>query len=352
MTNFSNKLLCEKGEAYMINSPVSLRYYTGFSGGEGIAVCGCDFKVLITDSRYTEGAAKEAEGFEIVEKVPYISAVKDVFLKNNIKRVFFEDGALSYSEYKKTKELLGDGFEFSAASEFMEKNRAKKELWEIENIKKAEEISVAAFEYILSFLKPGISEIEVAAELEYHMRRSGAEKTSFDTIVLSGKKTSMPHGIPGEKKLEIGDFITMDFGCVYKGYCSDMTRTVVLGKATEEQKMVYNTVLDAQMQGIDMIYSGANAAEADKRARNVIDKKGYGKYFGHSLGHGVGLNIHEAPNLSPKSSWILEENMLVTCEPGIYIPEKFGVRIEDLLCVKQGRAENFTLCEKKLLEIG
>lgn len=348
--NFSEKLICGEGEAYLITSPQSLRYYTGFCGGEGIAVCGKGFKVLITDSRYTEAAANEAKGFEIVEKTPYYSAACEILRQKGVRCVFFEDEAMSVCEYQGFCKELGEDT-LCGASKKIEEKRAVKELWETELVKKAEQIAVSAFEHILSCLKPGVSEIEIAAELEYFMKKNGAEKPSFDTIVLSGKKTSMPHGVPSEKKLEYGDFVTMDFGCVYNGYCSDMTRTVVLGKASEEQKKVYETVLKAQTEGINMICAGAKTSAVDKTARDIIKNAGFGEYFGHALGHGVGLKIHEAPSLSPKSQEVLRENMLVTCEPGIYIPQKFGVRIEDLLCVKHGGAENFTLCDKKLLEI-
>ena len=351
MKNFADKLICAEYEAYMLTSPYSIRYYTGFTGGEGIALIGSFFKILITDSRYTEAAETEAEGFKIVEKAPYHSAVKDIFEEHGIKKVYFEDAALSVSDYNKIREISGSGFDLIGASDEIEKKRAVKELWETELIRKSEEIAVSAFEHILDYIKPGVSEFEIAAELEYFMKKRGAEKTSFDTIVLSGKKTSMPHGKPDYNKINPGDFVTMDFGCVYKGYCSDMTRTVVAGKATEEQKKVYNTVLSAQTESSMKIAAGAKASEIDKTARDIIAGAGFGNYFGHALGHGVGLLIHEAPNLSPKSGYILEENMIVTCEPGIYIPGKFGVRIEDLLCVKQGGAVNFTPCEKKLLEI-
>ena len=181
------------------------------------------------------------------------------------------------------------------------------------------------------------------------MRKRGASGTSFETIVVSGVKSSMPHGKPGEKKLEIGDFVTMDFGCIYHGYCSDMTRTVAMGKVSAEQKRIYETVKEAQRRGLDAIRAGVCAKEADAAAREMIRDAGYGEYFGHSLGHGVGLLIHELPNLSPRSETILRPGMIVTCEPGIYLPDLGGVRIEDMVCVTENGIENLTQLTKDLL---
>jgi len=223
--------------------------------------------------------------------------------------------------------------------------------WEIERISKAEAIGDMAFSHILGYIKEGVSERDIAAELEYFMKKQGAEKTSFDTIVISGKKTSMPHGTPDDKKIENGDFVTLDFGCVYEGYCSDMTRTVAVGKADERQKEIYNIVLEAQLTGLNAIKSGVVCKNADEMARNVIEKAGYGKYFGHSLGHGVGLMIHELPNLSPKSEMMLEDNMVVSCEPGIYIPDFGGVRIEDLVVVSGEKCTILSKSQKNLIEI-
>lgn len=341
----------EEKDVFLITSPHSLRYFTGFSGGEGIAVIGRNVQALITDSRYTEAAADEAKVFNIIEGAPYYSKLNELFSENGAKRIFYEDIFLSVRDFENIKNSVDKSVEFIPSSDSIEKLRMIKSEAELSCIRKAEQIGSDAYRHVLGIIKEGMTELELAAEIEYFMKKRGAQKTSFDTIAISGKKTSMPHGVPGDKKLCKGDFITMDFGCVYKGYCSDMTRTVVLGKANEEQKKIYDIVLNAQLAALEFIESGKNSRDADKAARDVIENAGYGKFFGHSLGHGVGLLIHELPNLSPKSEFILEENMVVSCEPGIYIPDFGGVRIEDLIVVKNGGIENLTDADKKFTEI-
>ena len=338
-------------DVFLITSPHGLRYFTGFSGGEGAAVIGKKLKILITDSRYTEAAKKEADSFLITESSSYFSPLKDIVEDNNIENIFYEDSFLTVGLFEKIKGIVGDSISFKAYSFELEKLRIKKNEFELDCIKKSEQICSNAFRNVLNSIKEGMTELELAAEIEYFMKKSGAQKTSFDTIVISGKKTSMPHGIPDNKELSYGDFITMDFGCVYNGYCSDMTRTVVLGKANEEQRKIYDVVLNAQIAALEFLSAGRKAKEADSIARNIIQKAGYGKFFGHSLGHGVGLLIHELPNLSQNSEFILEENMVVSCEPGIYIPDFGGVRIEDLVVIKENGIVNLTDAEKKLIEI-
>ena len=340
-----------ENDIFLITSPHGLRYFTGFSGGEGAAVIGKKLKILITDSRYTEAAKNEAYNFVVTESSSYFSPLKDIVTNNGIENIFYEDYFLTVSLFEKIKEIVGNSVSFKAYSFELEKLRMKKNEFELCCIKKAEQICSNAFKNVLSKIKAGMTELELAAEIEYFMKKSGAQKTSFDTIVISGKKTSMPHGMPDNKKLNYGDFITMDFGYVYNGYCSDMTRTIVLGKANEEQRKIYDVVLNAQLTALEFLSAGKTAKEADSIARNVIEKAGYGKFFGHSLGHGVGLLIHELPNLSPNSEFILEENMVVSCEPGIYIPDFGGVRIEDLVVIIENGIVNLTDAEKKLIEI-
>jgi len=341
----------KENDVFLITSPHNLMYFTGFTGGEGIAVIGKNLKVLITDSRYAEAAEKESKDFQVINAVPYISALKDIFLDNNVSTVYYEDSYLTVALFKSIKETTSEFVKFEAASLNLEKLRIIKTELELNYIKKAESIACEAYSYVLDKINDGMTELEIAAEIEYFMKKSGGQKTSFDTIVVSGKRTSLPHGVPSKKKISYGDFVTMDFGCVYNGYRSDMTRTVVLGKASDKQKEIYNVVLDAQLAALDFLSAGKSAKEADKVARDVIEKAGYGKYFGHSLGHGVGLLIHELPNLSPKSEFILEENMVVSCEPGIYIPDFGGVRIEDLVVIKKHGIDNLTYAEKKITEI-
>ena len=224
---------------------------------------------------------------------------------------------------------------------------------ELACIRRAMEIGDEAFEYILTYIRPGISELDVAAALENCMRQKGSQRPSFDTIVASGKRGSLPHGTATEKLINVGEFVTMDYGAVYKGYHSDMTRTVCMGRADEKQRHVYSTVLKAQELGVSLVQPGASGKEVDRLVRQQIAEAGYGRYFGHGLGHSVGLEIHEEPRLSPSSTCeALAENMLVTVEPGIYIPDWGGVRIEDTVVVKEGGCEILTHSPKELIELG
>lgn len=267
-----------------------------------------------------------------------------------VRLLAYEDYYLTVNEFKSYKKDF-ENVEWTAASAEMELLRMVKNDAELSMLRKAEQIGVDAFLNTIPAIKAGVSENEIAAELEYQMRKMGAEGTAFETIVVSGYKSGMPHGKPGGKRLESGDFVTMDFGCVYNGYCSDMTRTVVIGKANSEQKKIYETVKKAQQKGLDSIRAGALCCDSDKAARDVIKEAGYGEYFKHSLGHGVGMLIHELPNLSPRCNIELKENMIVTCEPGIYL-QSGGVRIEDMVRVTESGCENLTKLSKDLLEIG
>lgn len=307
-------------------------------------------KILLVDSRYTEAAKAEATEFTVVE---FGGGKRNSLLASLLEDVTclaYEEEAMSVAEYEALKKDLPP-LTWQGASQELTRLRMVKSPEELSLIERAEQIGVEALEQVLPMIRPGVRENEIAAELEYQMRKRGAEGTSFETIVVSGVKSSMPHGRPDEKKLETGDFVTLDFGCRYRGYCSDMTRTVVLGKATEEQKKIYETVRRAQEAGLAAIRPGMTGREADAEARAVIEEAGYGSFFGHSLGHGVGLEIHELPNLSPKSEIPLEAGMVVTCEPGIYLSGIGGVRIEDLVRVTQDGNCNLTRWRKDLLEL-
>ncbi|MBQ4145998.1 MAG: aminopeptidase P family protein [Clostridia bacterium] len=351
MTEKLNNFL-EKCDAIYITSPHNLRYFTGFKGGEGTALVGKSFKYLFVDSRYTTQAQIEAPNFEVIEFTggKKNAEIKAKLEKHHILSVCFEDEQMSYAEYSSAKNSFSN-VEFQGISKELSMLRMVKTKDELDNLRKAEQIGVDAFLKVLPLLEVGTAETDIAAELEYQMRKLGASGAAFDTIVVSGIKTSMPHGKPNSKKLENGDFVTMDFGCRYNGYCSDMTRTVVIGKATDEQKKIYQTVKQAQEVGLLAIKAGVSGKDADFAAREIIEKAGYGKYFGHSLGHGVGLLIHELPNLSPLSNIKLEAGMIVTCEPGIYVPDLGGVRIEDMVCVTEDGIENLTHLDKELLEL-
>ncbi len=337
-------------DGILITSPFNMRYFSKFSGGEGAVWVSKEQKIVFTDSRYTEQAETEATLFEVRETNNWIDEVSLIIKEEKIKNVLFEDQSVSASVYLKMQNQF-EKAQLFAGSDKLNRLRMVKNESELRTIAKAEQICCKAFARILGFIKPGITEKAVAAELEYYMKQEGGEGIAFDTVAVSGARCSLPHGVPSDKKIEKGDFVTLDFGCMLNGYASDMTRTIVVGKASEEQKKVYNAVKDAQQAGLDFIRAGVLAKDADLAARSVIEKYGFGKYFRHSLGHGVGLLVHELPNLSPKSEFTLEENMVVSCEPGIYIPDFGGVRIEDLICIKNGGNVNFTDADKNLIEL-
>lgn len=336
-------------EAFVIYKFVNVTYITGFTGDDSVALVTHDKAIFITDGRYTEQAQKEVKDFEVIEHKTGIKEVLKEYIKTlGIKKLAFEE-SISYGQYRELKEFLE--IELIPQANLVETLRMVKDEEEIENIKKAQNITDKAFEYLLNFIKVGMTEKEVALELEYFMKKQGAEDLSFDTIVASGKRSSLPHGKASEKVIEKGDFVTIDFGCKVNGYCSDMTRTIVMGKANEKQKEIYNIVLEAQQKAIANLKAGLTSKEADLLARSVIEEKGYGKYFSHSLGHGVGLEVHEAPSLSFKKEEILKEGAIVTVEPGIYIPYFGGVRIEDMVLLKEDGVINLTKSSKYLIEL-
>lgn len=342
--------ILKKTDAILITSPYNMRYFSNFTGGEGAVLITKEKKILFTDSRYTEQAQKEAKLFAVKETNNWRNSVCEEVKALGISDFMFENLYMTVAEYTNLCDCL-KGIKVKAASDELNCLRMIKTETELEKMRKAEDIACRAFRHVLPFIKAGVSERDVALEIEYFMRKCGGEGTSFETIVVSGKKSSLPHGKPDGKLIENGDFVTMDFGCVFEGYCSDMTRTVVVGRASEEQKKIYEIVRKAQQTGLDTIKAGICGNVADTAARAVIKESGYGEYFGHSLGHGVGLLVHELPNLSLKSDIILEENMVVSCEPGIYIPRFGGVRIEDMVCVKKDGIENFTYETKELIEV-
>lgn len=337
-------------DAALISSPHNLRYFSGFAGGEGYALIGDGFGYLFVDSRYTEEAKSESPDFNVTEfgANGVCAEIEKVIKKFGIRRIGFEDKNVSYCDYIGLSKRLAD-IELVPLGNRADLKRMIKTEAEIGRLRTAEKIGESALAETLPYIKPGERECDIAAELEYRMKKKGAEGTSFDTVAVSGEKSAMPHGKPNEKRLEYGDFLTIDFGCVYKGYCSDMTRTFAIGEISKEQRRIYDTVLSAQREGLKSIRAGAGAADCDAAARAVIRDAGYGSYFGHALGHGVGVEIHELPTLSPKSKFILKENMAVTCEPGIYVPGVGGVRIEDLVIVKKDGYDNLSSFDKELI---
>lgn len=344
-------------DALLITDPYNIRYLSGFRGGEGALYISKNQNVLITDSRYTEQAEKESEFAVIEENSAHnrVQILKECIWKeksgfNQGFSMGYEDNYMICSEFEQLREKL-PVTKWAPLKHHINDFRRIKTEEEIALLAKAESIGDYAFSQILKVLKPGMTEIEVAATLEYHMKMAGAENLSFSTIVASGIHSSMPHAIPDEKKLEYGDFLTMDFGCKYKGYCSDMTRTVVIGKASEKQREIYQVVLNAQLSALDALCAGKTGKEIDRVARTIIERAGYGNYFGHGLGHSVGLYIHENPRLSPTDDTVLEEGMIETVEPGIYIPGFGGVRIEDMAVVTKNGCKNLASSPKELIEL-
>ncbi len=341
-------------DAAVISDPYNIRHISGFRGGEGYVYISKNRRVIITDSRYTEAAGLEKkEGFEVLESgrgKSETALLRELAETDGAVNVGFEDLFVTYADYTGFKENCG--FEkMTPLGERLNKRRSVKTPEEIELLRTAEAIGDKAFSHILDFLRPGLTELEVAAELEYSMKLNGASRLGFDTIVASGPNSSMPHAVPGNRRLEEGDFVTMDFGCNYEGYCSDMTRTVVIGKANDRQREIYNVVLEAQLGAIAEIKAGVMGADIHSKAAGIIAAAGYGEYFGHGLGHSVGLYIHEKPMFSPREKGDIPAGTVITVEPGIYIPGFGGVRIEDMGAVTAEGFDNFAHSPKELIEI-
>ena len=339
-------------DGVVVSKLENLHYFSGFTGDDSMLVIGMNTAQLVTDFRYVEQAAREAPDFKVKKQEKgLLKRVAEVINEDGLSRVGFEGGSLCYDWHRKIAGQLHDvDFTHSVSLDSLRQVKSQEEL---ACIRRAMEIGDEAFEYILTYIRPGISELDVAAALENCMRQKGSQRPSFDTIVASGKRGSLPHGTATEKLINVGEFVTMDYGAVYKGYHSDMTRTVCMGRADEKQRHVYSTVLKAQELGVSLVQPGASGKEVDRLVRQQIAEAGYGRYFGHGLGHSVGLEIHEEPRLSPSSTCeALAENMLVTVEPGIYIPDWGGVRIEDTVAVREDGCEILTHSPKGLIELG
>lgn len=326
------------------------RFAAGFPFMDGAVLVTRDRAFLITDSRYIEAARRAVpDSVEVLlfgREKKLAALLRETVRACGLKRLGAEEQKLSYGAYLAYESLLG--MRLIPAQSVFSELRAAKTPDEVDCMVKAQRIAEKALDDVLGLIRPGISEREIAAELNYRMMKYGAEGISFDTIAVTGKKTSMPHGVPGDEQVAYGDFVTMDFGCVKYGYCSDMTRTVAVGSATDEMKKVYKTVLEAQKAGIAAARAGIPGGEIDKAGRAVIDKAGYGAYFGHSFGHSLGLDIHEMPVAAPGVRAIMPAGCMVSAEPGIYLPGAFGVRIEDVLLLKEDGYEDITEAPKQL----
>lgn len=330
---------------FFISSYPNIFYYSGFTSEDAYLMISKNKRILVTDSRYTVQARNQAKGFDIVN---IEGGWENIFKLLDEICISFEDEKMSVAEYKKLKEHSKNKIWLKEQS-VIDMPRRIKDKDELRLIADAEKLGDDAFLHVLNYIKTGMTEREVALELEIYMKKHGASGLSFETIVASGIRSSMPHGVASDKVIERGDLVTMDFGCIYNGYCSDMTRTIVMGEADEKQREIYDIVLKAQLEALNNIKIGMNCSDADRIARTVITDAGYGMNFGHSLGHSVGIEIHEKPLFSPRSADILEEGHVLSVEPGIYIDGFGGVRIEDLIGVIDGEIVNFTSSPKELI---
>ncbi|MCR5151071.1 MAG: aminopeptidase P family protein [Clostridiales bacterium] len=344
------KQILSPEECFIVISPENRLYLTGFSSSDGYLLITKGKSLFLTDSRYIEAAQKQCCGCD------EIKLLKDGFVQINeelrkaqVKSLLCEEEKLTVKEYNSLCEKLDIPVHYKKLDEAVLAMRRKKSVKEKDKILVSQRIAENAFEKILEYIKPGLTEKDVATQLDYYMLKEGAHATAFETICVSGPNSSLPHGVPGGRIIQNGDFITLDFGAEVDGYRSDMTRTVAVGFVNEKMKEVYRVVLAAQEAAIASYRPGQSCALADKAARDYIANAGYGEYFGHSTGHGVGIDIHESPFVSPKSKQTLAYGDIVTAEPGIYLPGLFGVRIEDMVYITEDGNENLTETSKDLI---
>lgn len=335
------KMSREKVDTVFITDEKNLYYYSGFYKGEGYLVIGKDKLIVVTDTRYTEYASMVCTGFEVKN----IALVKPSDFVYGEEICGFEDRSISYKKYAELSSQIKNLVPLGNMTDSL---REIKDEEEIGFIKKAAHITDMAFEYICSYIKEGVTEKQIAAEIDSFMKKNGADDIAFSTIAASGTRASLPHAVPTDEKVKKGDFIVLDYGCTINGYCSDMTRTVAVGEVSEEKREIYNRVLEAQLMSLNALKEGVSGEYVDKVARDYLDKY-YKNAFAHSLGHSVGLYIHEAPNLSPRNKNPLKENTVITVEPGVYLEGNTGVRIEDLTVVKKCGCEILSKSPKELI---
>jgi Xaa-Pro aminopeptidase len=343
------KLEEEEIDGLIVTNPENRRYLTGFTGTGGVVLVSLDGAYLITDFRYIEQAKQQTTDYEIVEQGDdKLKKINHLVNKLEIDKLGFAAKEETYQDYLNYQDRLD--VELVATKYLVKDLRKIKDERELDKIAQAVKITDNTFSKIQKQLEVGVRERDIALELEFFQKRQGASKNAFDFIVASGVRSALPHGVASNKSLEAGDLVTMDFGSVYQGYHSDMTRTVVVGaEPTEKQQKIYNLVLKAQETAIAAIEAGKTGAEIDQIARDIIADAGYGANFGHGLGHSLGLKIHEHPRLSRTDDTVLQPGMVVTVEPGIYIPDWGGVRIEDIVVVREDGCDILTNSPKELL---
>lgn len=345
------KMAAAGGQAIMVGSDINRRYLSGFSGTHGVVLVSADRAALLTDFRYRLQAGEQAVGFEIIEHGQDLNAsIAETLKAWGIARLLFEDRHVTFAEHARLTNALAP-VELVPAGGIIEDLRMVKDATELAVMQEAADLADRTFEHILNFIKPGVTEIEIAAEMEYFMRKNGATGPSFNTIVASGERSAMPHGVASERVIGRNEFVTLDFGAYYKGYCSDLTRTVFVGTPTDKHKEIYNIVLEAQLYALEHLKPGMTGKEGDALTRDIITRYGYGDHFGHGTGHGFGMEIHEAPRLSLTCDTVLEPGMTVTVEPGIYLPGFGGVRIEDDVVITENGIQILTRSPKELIQL-
>ena len=355
MKKLQDYIISHNLDGFLIGSEANRMYMSGFTGSNAMLLITKDQKFIVTDFRYLEQVSIQCPDFTCVDQkqLGLIKTALDIAKKQGLKKLAFEGEHTNYLTYALYQQETA--FEFISTVGVVEHLRKIKSEEEISKIARAEAIGDLAFEGVVKYIQEnwhkGLTEREVALEIECIMRRNGATRTSFDTIVAAGAKSSLPHAVPGDEQLKAGDFLVMDFGCIYEGYCSDMTRTVVIGNASEKHKEIYEIVLEAQLAAIAAIKPGMKGKEVDQVARDLIREKGYGDYFGHGLGHSIGVEIHENPRFSVAEEEEIKEGMVITVEPGIYLPGFGGVRIEDVIVVTKDGVKNLTNSPKQLIII-
>ena len=339
-------------DAALIISKQNKRYFASFPSDDCYLLITREEAYLIVDFRYTEDAQAKADNCEVITYTDLKKTLGSICKKHDLRSVMFEGSAFCLNEAQRIEDMLAEygctAVKNDQLDVIIQKLRITKTDTEIGHIRRAQFIAEQALTQTLPYVKEGVYESELALELEYRMRKLGAEGVSFDLIVITGSKTSMPHGVPGDNRVMKGDFITFDIGARFQGYCSDMTRTYAFGEVNEKQKRVYETVRQAQQLGLEAVKAGVSCHDVDSATRTYITHAGFGEYFGHSTGHGVGLDIHEAPSVSSRNENILRSGMVITVEPGIYIPGEFGVRIEDMVVVTGSGCINLATLPKEL----
>ncbi len=347
-------MLPEDADAALIVSEANRRYFTGFASDAGYLLVTKEHAYLLADFRYAEAAENDVIGAEVVAFKRLSESLNELVRKHELKKIALEGSGFTINEAERIEPMLAPAsvIKNTKLDEAIGKLRIVKTTDEVEKIMKAQRITECALTETLPLVKEGVTEKDIALELEYKIRKHGAEDISFDLITIAGAKTSMPHGVPGENKVKKGDLITFDIGALYHGYHSDMTRTYAFGEITEKQKRVYQVVYEAQQLGLNAVRSGVTAGDVDKTAREYIYHAGFEGCFGHSTGHGVGLDIHELPTISTGNETILQSGMVITVEPGIYLPGEFGVRIEDTVVVTADGYINLCTLPKELTIIG